>query len=150
MPNTPNCSQRILLADDDEDDCLLFEDALKEICPENRNLRTAGDGQQLMQLLQDKDPVSPNVIFLDLNMPLKNGLECLEEIKQHEKWKAIPVVIFSTSRQTETITSVYKKGANLYIRKPGSFHQLKWVIEKVLSIDWGNPGFQFPKEEFVL
>ncbi|MHA4811904.1 response regulator [Flavitalea flava] len=147
---TPNCSQRILLADDDEDDCLLFEDALREICPENRNLRTAGDGRQLMQLLQDKDPVSPNVIFLDLNMPVKNGFECLDEIKQNEKLKDIPVVIFSTSQQSETISTVYKKGANLYIRKPGTFHQLKRVIERVLSIDWGNNGLQFPQEEFVL
>ena len=150
MQLTPNCNQHILLADDDEDDLLLFEDALKEICPEKRNLRTAPNGLHLMRLLLESSTGSPDIIFLDLNMPVKNGLQCLTEIRLHEKLKTIPIVIFSTSTQPETINKVYKEGANLYIRKPGSFTRLKAVIEKVLSIDWQNNASQPPKEDFVL
>lgn len=145
----PNCQQRILLADDDEDDCLLFEDALKEICPEQSILTTANDGFLLMQLLTHPTPDSPDIIFLDLNMPVKNGFQCLSEIRKNEDLKAIPVVIFSTTAQKEAIDKVYRDGASLYIRKPGSFVKLKNVIERVLSRDWRS-GLQTPKESFVL
>ena len=145
----PNCKQRILLADDDEDDCILFEDALKEICPHRSNLTTANDGLRLMQLLGAPVPISPDIIFLDLNMPVKNGFQCLSEIRKNDELKAIPIVIFSTTTQKEAIDKVYQDGANLYIRKPGSFAKLKNVIERVLSMDWRG-GLPTSKENFVL
>jgi CheY-like chemotaxis protein len=149
MVQTPNCRKRILLADDDEDDCILFEDALKEICPERSNLTTTNDGFRLMQLLKSPAPHSPDIIFLDLNMPVKNGFQCLSEIRKNKDLKSIPVVIFSTTAQKEAIDKVYEGGASLYIRKPGSFSKLKHLIEKVLSMDWKG-GLQTPKESFVL
>lgn len=137
------------MADDDADDCLLFEDALREISQQTL-LTTANDGIELMDILETRVPPPPDVIFLDLNMPRKNGFECLTEIKHTEKFKNIPVVIFSTSSQPEAINKVYEQGANYYICKPGSFSKLKLVIQKVLSIDWNQNNYPRNKENFLI
>lgn len=137
----------IFLVDDDEDDCLLFEDALREVC-DTTELRTANDGIELMDILENKMPPTPDVIFLDLNMPKKNGFECLTEIRNDRKFKDIPVVIFSTSGEEETINRLYNEGANFYIKKPGSFPKLKMAIQHILSIDWRKHSFHTFKENF--
>ena len=139
----------VFLAEDDPDDRLLFEDALNEI-GNGAQLITAKDGMQLIQLLNNLVPPPPEVIFLDLNMPRKNGFECLKEIKLNPTYKNIPVVIFSTSSQPETVASVYKMGANFYIRKPGTFQKLKSAIMSVLSINWLENSTQPAFENFLL
>ena len=139
----------IFLADDDEDDCMLFEEALREVSS-GIQLTMARDGGHLMRILDDTVPPPPDVIFLDLNMPNKNGFECLEEIKMSPRFKNIPVVIFSTSAQAEAVERVYEKGANYYICKPGTFFLLKKAIMHVLSINWQAVRSRPSKEEFIL
>lgn len=139
----------IFLADDDQDDCLLFKDALKEVCQETE-LVTAHDGMELMKKLDESVPPPPDVIFLDLNMPKKNGFECLNEIRDTTRFKNIPVVIFSTSSSDLSINKSYDFGANHYICKPGSFVQLKLVIKNILSINWNENMPASGKDKFVL
>lgn len=139
----------ILLVDDDPDEHLLFQDALKELKDAPR-LSYARDGQQLMQQLGEDTAELPAIIFLDLNMPRMNGFECLQEIRKSPKLNHIPVVIFSTTSQTQAIDKVYEQGANYYIRKPNTFAMLKEVIERMLEIDWSNNQGQPSKENFVL
>ncbi|PWJ57451.1 response regulator receiver domain-containing protein [Dyadobacter jejuensis] len=131
----------IFLADDDLDDCVLFQDALMEISTESV-LTTANDGIELIRLLEMVPERNPDVIFLDLNMPKRNGFECLQQIKNSQCWRDIPVVIFSTTGQQEMIHKVYETGANYFIRKPGSFPKLKQAIQEVLSIDWKTYRWQ--------
>jgi len=142
-------SKNIYLADDDEDDRLFFQDALLEVCQES-NLTMAINGVELMNMLHRPPTPMPDVIFLDLNMPAKNGFECLEEIKNNEKLKNLPVIIFSTTAQEEAVNRVYKSGANFYIRKPDNFNQLKKALRKVLSIDWLKEVSQISKEQFIV
>ena len=123
----------ILLADDDTDDCVFFKNALSELMF-NSSLTTVNDGEELMQLLTKEKSIHPHIIFLDLNMPRKNGFECLSEIKQNKKLKNIPVVIFSTSKSEEKIKILFKKGATIYVSKPGDYTQLKQVIQHSLSM----------------
>ena len=123
----------LFLADDDDDDCLLFGQALNEI-PLSTRLMVAYDGEQLLHLLEHNLEELPDVLFLDLNMPRKNGWQCLEEIKQDNRLKMIPVVIFSTSFQQDLADQLYNKGTNYYIRKPSDFNQLKSVIHQVLTL----------------
>lgn len=139
----------ILLVDDDPDEHLLFQDALKEL-KNAPKLSYARDGQQLMQHLDAAHAELPAIIFLDLNMPRMNGFECLQEIRKSPKLNHIPVVIFSTTSQSQAIDKVYEQGANYYIRKPNTFAMLKEVIERMLEIDWSNNQGQTPKENFVL
>lgn len=125
----------ILLADDDQDDCIFFESALKELLPTS-HLTIVNDGEKLMNYLSENETNagSTDVLFLDINMPRKNGLECLAEMKQNAKLKNIPVVMFSTSNSWDTINMLFKSGANVYIHKPSDFAQLKQVIHHALPI----------------
>ena len=128
--------QTILLADDDEDDRMLFEDALQQIRSEVR-LSTAGDGHTLLKMLR-KGPL-PDVIFLDLNMPGKNGFECLQEIRKEEAFRPIPVIIFSTTSQLDAVNRTYELGANYFMRKPPSFAALKKLLNHVFTLDLRTP-----------
>jgi CheY-like chemotaxis protein len=121
---------QVLLADDDPDDCLLFQDALLEL-PVPASLSTVNDGEQLMRRIID-DRKSPDLIFLDLNMPRKNGFECLVDLKAHEHGSKIPVIIFSTSFNPEIVRLLHLNGARHYIRKPSEFESLKSLIQKGL------------------
>jgi CheY-like chemotaxis protein len=149
MSTSTMYTKNIFIADDDNDDLILFEDALREICKDSL-LTTAKDGQQLMKILDETVPPPPDVIFLDLNMPRKNGFECLDEIKLSEKLKNIPIVIFSTSDQPEAINKVYEQGASYFLTKPSSFPLLKQAIQKVLSINWQENQAQPSKEKFII
>ncbi len=139
----------LLLADDDEDDCLFFKEALDEIAVDT-TLSTVHDGVHLMDYLKTTISNLPDVLFLDLNMPRKNGLECLDEIKNDEKLKNLPVIIFSTSLDSEIVDKLYQNGASFYIRKPGEFSKLKNVIEKALTIASQNNFKQPERANFIL
>lgn len=140
----------ILLADDDEDDCSFFEEALDELSLAT-TLVTVNDGVQLMDYLADKSGNDlPDVLFLDLNMPRKNGSECLTEIKQIEKLKDFPIIIFSTSLDSEIVDVMYEKGATNYIRKPGDFSKLKSVIENALTTASKNNFKQPARPHFII
>lgn len=120
----------ILLADDDDDDCFIFQEVLNEIgC--NAQLFTVNDGMELMRYLQVNH--LPEVLFLDLNMPKKNGFECLTEIKSKPDLQTLPVIIFSTSFDDETIAHLYQNGATYFIQKPSDFKELKQVISTALE-----------------
>ena len=144
-------TKSVFLADDDKDDCFLFEEALSEIASSVK-LTMVHDGEQLMQLLTKRMDL-PRFLFLDLNMPRKNGFECLREIKGDERLKELAVIIFSTSFQQDAADWLYKNGAQHYVRKPSDFTELKKIIQKIISsVDSklaGNLG-QPSKENFVL
>ena len=123
----------ILLADDDIDDCIFFKEALEQL-QVSTQFTAVIDGDQLMQLLTNEANELPDILFLDINMPRKSGLECLSEIKLNKRLKDIPVVMFSTSNSWETINMLFKSGANVYIHKPSDFSQLKQVIHHALPI----------------
>jgi len=124
---------KILLADDDNDDCLFFEKALEDLQLPT-HLTIVHDGEQLMSYLSENSKNLPDILFLDLAMPRKNGLECLSEIKRDNKLKDLSLVMLSTSNSKDTISTVFRIGANVYIHKPGDFAQLKQVIHHALPI----------------
>jgi len=124
---------KILLADDDTDDRIFFKQALGEL-ELSAELTTVVDGEELMNYFSQNLENLPDVLFLDINMPRKNGVECLAEMKQNSKLKNVPVVMFSTSNEWDTINMLFKSGTNIYIHKPGDFAQLKQVIQHALPI----------------
>ena len=123
----------ILLAEDDIDDCVFFKKALEELSISS-HLHIVQDGEQLMNYLSENSEHLPHVIFLDINMPRKNGLECLSEIRQNDKLKELPVIMFSTSNSWDTINLLFKSGAHVYIHKPSDFAQLKQVIYHAIPL----------------
>lgn len=139
----------VLLADDDKDDCLFFQDILTEI-PLSTTFHAVYDGEYLIRYLADKGNDLPDVIFLDLNMPRKNGYTCLDELKSNENFNQIPVIIFSTSFDDETAHQLYNKGAHYYICKPSDYDQLRRIIESALQLISSGKTTQPPKEKFLL
>ncbi|HMG15420.1 MAG TPA: response regulator [Saprospiraceae bacterium] len=128
----PKNNIQILLAEDDEDDRLFFLEAMIQT-GQNIIVNVAKDGVELMSLLRNEKMRLPDLIFLDLNMPLKNGLECLKEIKSEVSLKDIPVIIFSTSSSQDHIDVTFNYGANLYISKPDSISELQTVLDGIFS-----------------
>jgi CheY-like chemotaxis protein len=139
---------RILLADDDTDDRSLFEEVLREL-PILTQLTSVHDGEQLVQTLL-KSVSLPALLFLDLNMPRKNGIECLTEIKTHDKLKKIPIIVYSTSFEPSIVNQLYNKGANYYIRKPSDFSKLKQVVYNGIMLAVNTIALRPEKENFVL
>ena len=142
-------TRHILLADDDKDDSILFQEILEEL-PLSTHLTKVSNGEQLMQFLNETKDQLPDVLFLDLNMPRKNGYDCLSEIKGSEKLKSLSVIIFSTAFEPQVISLLYKKGAQYYIRKPNSYRQMKNLIHQALILT-GTTKIDYPlQEKFVL
>ena len=139
----------IILADDDEDDRMLFTDAFAELRI-NTKVNTFNDGVELMDYLNAPDSVLPNVLFLDLNMPKKNGIECLYEIKQDSRFNDIAIAIFSTSSSEEHIEETFVQGANIYIKKPSDFTTLKKVLSDVVTINWQYHTSGLNRDNFLL
>lgn len=139
----------IILADDDEDDRMLFTDAFDEL-KINTKVNTFNDGVELMDYLNSPEAILPNVLFLDLNMPKKNGIECLYEIKRDNKFNDIAIAIFSTSSSEEHIEETFVQGANIYIKKPSDFTTLKKVLSEVVTINWQYHTSGLNKDNFLL
>lgn len=128
---------RILIADDDPDD----RELMSEAASGHAHVDSVSNGDQLMKSLSLSENL-PNFVLLDLNMPEKGGKECLQEIRQHERLKNLPVIIYSTSSSRKDIDDTFELGANLYITKPNSFSELKSTIRNIISYDWAEyyPG----------
>jgi len=125
-------NQRIfLLVDDDSDDRELFLEAVESLDPPVQCL-VAIDGQDALDLLASlNDEDLPEVIFLDVNMPVMNGWDCLKTIKQQEKYKHIPVIMCSTSSHQREIDTAIDLGALCFCVKPEKFTTLKQIVEIV-------------------
>jgi len=119
--------------DDDSDDLSFFQEAVDEI-GETVTLFEMGDDM----LHSLKNPPSPSVVFLDLNMPIKNGFEILQEVRSSENFKNIPIVVYSTSNGIDTVMKCFNLGANLFITKAVSLSGLKKAITHVAQMDWDN------------
>jgi DNA-binding NarL/FixJ family response regulator len=127
---------KLFLGEDDIDDIEFFTDIILEISLDIK-ISVAKNGNQLMSLLESEKQ-HPDFIFLDLNMPIKTGFECLKEIRSSEKWKSVKIVILSTSSQPEQIKEVYQMGADLYLQKPNSYGAFKDILSKCLQMDWDS------------
>lgn len=141
-----DANKHIFYTDDDEDDQELFRGALTEV-DNSKVLTIADDGDTLLQLLESPPP-SPQIIFLDLNMPRKNGFEVLEVVRSSAKLKDYPVVVFSTSSDPTAIEKTRQLGANMFVIKPRSYKGIKKAIEVCLNTDWTD--FEAKPENYVL
>jgi CheY-like chemotaxis protein len=146
MDSTP---LHLILADDDESDRLIFKEAFEELKMKTI-VHTVNDGVELMKYLSGTENALPHLLFLDLNMPRKNGLECLREIRSNEKLKDISIAIYSTSASEKDIEETFQSGANAYIKKPSSFSILKKMLEKAVLGAHQYQQQHFDKEHFML
>lgn len=139
----------ILLADDDMDDCSFFREAAEEqLLP--GALTTVHEGEILMRHLKNEANELPDIIFLDINMPRKNGFECLIEIKSDDRLKHLPVIMFSTSFELSVVNHLYEDGAQYFIRKPAGFAEFKQIIQQSLALIVQENKSQPARKDFVI
>lgn len=137
MENRNNKIIPILVADDDEEDRMLIQDAMEESKLLNP-LHFVVDGQEVMDYLlrkgkfvdSEKNPL-PGLILLDLNMPKMDGREVLKEIKSNPELRAIPIIVLTTSKAEQDILRTYDLGVNSYITKPVTFDGLVDIVKNL-------------------
>jgi CheY-like chemotaxis protein len=127
--------QKVLIADDDLDDIELLKEAINE-CSADIAISYVTDGNQLMDTLLST-PL-PDLLILDLNMPCKEGKECLSEIRANEHLKSLTIIVYSTSGTTSLQNECIALGANYFVTKPS---QMSGIIKFVESIVKGSFDF---------
>jgi DNA-binding response OmpR family regulator len=124
----------ILLAEDNLEHCFFFRKALQEIAPDIQ-FSEVHDGDKLIALLES---YLPDLLFLDLSMPCKNGVQCIQEIRENRIYDSLPIVVFTVSSQHNSIQASYGFGANLYMIKPESYELLVSSLKAILSMNWND------------
>ncbi len=137
----------VLFVDDDADEFYLFNEALEQ-SEQQVKMTRAKDGNDLMKMLGTGN--HPDIIFMDLNMPYKDGLETLIELKSSSSFQKIPVIIFSTSSNSTQINNCFQQGANMYVVKPETFDQITNMVNKVFALDWKTNVTPPSQSNFVL
>ena len=124
----------VFYADDDEEDREIFCSAVQEINPAIHVILSK-DGQEALDVLRiRKEP--PDFIFLDINMPRMNGIECLVKLKADNRLKSVPVIMYSTTADSKEVTKLKMLGAEGFIQKASSFEKLKQTLHKVLTREY--------------
>jgi len=143
---TEEHTRQILVAEDDDDDYLIFTIAINDTRLAVAVTR-AVNGEELMKLLEAS---IPDILFLDMEMPCKDGRQCLKEIRANQQYDELPVIIYSSFTDTNTIEFCFRQGSNLYVIKPNSIGELSEVLRRILTIDWTRLMYFPPKSEFVI
>lgn len=139
----------VWLCDDDADDHYVFREALEQVIP-GAALTIYHNGSELLDHLHRQ---KPDILFLDINMPMINGLEALKEIREKQLAKGLPIVMYSVSEQTIDINASYHFGATLYMVKPMVFQELVRQLRLVFELNWNTAdpftSFRFDGEKFI-
>ena len=130
------------MAEDEPNDALLVTRVLRQLHPPVKN-HIVGDGEEVIAYLagrgkyadRDAFPV-PTILLLDLKMPRKGGMEVLQWLKEHPAYAVIPTIVWTSSRLPEDIKRAYELGANCFLVKPCSLHDIRIVLEKTFAF-WG-------------
>lgn len=124
----------ILLVEDNPGDVELTKAALRR-CKVSNHLRVADDGEQALEMLRREGDAAgaplPDLVFLDLNMPKKGGLEVLAEMKKDPDLRRIPVVVMTSSKAEEDILRSYDLHANCFVTKPVDLEQFRTVVKSI-------------------
>lgn len=130
----------IFYADDDEDDMMFFNDAVEKISGNSAKkirLHLHLNGSSLIENIK-KNKDHNGVVFLDINMPMKNGMELLQEIRKESEIREFPVVMYSTSSNPANIEQCRQLGADFYAVKPSNFNDLVTLVSEFVAINWKN------------
>jgi CheY-like chemotaxis protein len=125
--------QKVLLVDDDVDDQYLFTEALKAIYP-TIECMIANNGREAISKLGSCSPM-PTLIFLDLNMPLMNGYECMAELKKNTAFRHLPVVVYTTSNKITELKRITEMGAKVFLTKLSNFNILKNELAEIFEME---------------
>ncbi|MDI3321088.1 response regulator [Pinibacter soli] len=141
-----NSATNVLIAEDDDDDYLIFSLAVEELSVQVV-LSRAENGDILMKMLNENHP---DLLFLDILMPCRDGRQCIREIRADSKFDSLPIIVYSSLKDMETIEFCYRAGSNLYALKPSSLKEVKATLERIFAVDWKKMLYYPPLSQFVL
>ena len=130
-PKTSPTPVTILYADDDADDGMIFADLVSELAP-SIQVDQVFDGTEVLALLEKRLSL-PELIVMDMNMPRMTGLACLAELKKHDRFQSIPVIMYSTVGNPDTVNAALKNGAAGFRVKPNSYASMRTALADLLS-----------------
>lgn len=136
----------VLLAEDDNDDVLIFQLAIDKL-PFAILLTHTEDGDKLIAKLEE---ILPDIIFLDINMPCKSGKECIREIRSRKKFDSVPVIMYTSHRLEDYVEDTFRDGANFYLVKTNSISELADKLKYIMSINWKKMMYYPTKNDYVL
>lgn len=136
----------VLIAEDDDDDYLIFSLAIAETKIAVA-LTWAKDGENLMKVLSEH---IPDLLFLDMHIPCKPGRECLREIRGNRRYDDLPIIIYSSFTDLNTIEYCFREGSNLYTIKPNTIAELTEILRRILIVDWKKSMYYPRQSEFVI
>ena len=143
MPREPNL---IIIADDDRDDSLYLLTALLSL-PLELTIVTVPNGERLIKILEF---VSPHLIFLDINMPRRNGFEALKHIRSKKNSAQPTIIMCSTSSSSSDLKMSQELGADLYVIKPNNIKTLNKMVEEIFRRDWSSNTNERIPDKFLL
>jgi CheY-like chemotaxis protein len=136
----------ILIADDDKDDFYILQEAAEKT-GEPLKVSYAANWLELWRFTLK---TLPDVLFLDINMPVKTGIECLQLLRQDPKYDGVPIIIYSTSVSKTDIDKAYQTGANYFLIKPHALDDLTGLVKKLYVMGKQALLSIPPREEFVI
>jgi CheY-like chemotaxis protein len=139
--------QQVLLAEDDYEEYIQFVKAINSISEDVQVMRL-DDGYNTLTMLQTS--INPDAIFLDINMPYKNGLITLDEIRHMDRFRTVPIIICSKNSYPANVEIAYELGATFYVQKGVPAAQLEKMLRSIFDSSWFSSRTQPPKEMFHL
>ena len=138
--------QDVIIADDDKDDFDILSDIIKSLDIDVIVSR-AENGDVLMRLIDKK---IPDLLFLDLILPCKNGKDCIREIRSDRKFDSLPIIVYTSLRDIDSIEFCYRWGTNLFVHKPSDYADIGEIVKRIFSINWKKIRYYPSRSEFVL
>jgi DNA-binding NarL/FixJ family response regulator len=137
----------VVVVDDDQPFKDLVKRAIEQLVDDGLTYTELANGLELVQYIASGTSPRPDLILLDLNMPVVDGYAALTELKQNSATRDIPVVVFTSSQEPEDVRRIYEIGANSFVAKPAGFHALQEVLRGILSY-WCELG-ELPTKDGV-
>ncbi len=138
----------IILLDDDGEEHILFKEVANDFVEIN-SVISFFKGNELLAHLSDSSAIIPDILFLDLNMPILSGIDCLVEIRKDTRFKNLPIAIYSTSSSKNDMKIAYQNGADFYINKPFEYSGMEKILRQVLNINWKEHSSDRTFEKFI-
>lgn len=137
-----------VIAENNDEDFNFFAKAATQISVKVI-LTRAEDGELLIDLLNEVK-INPDVLFLNLLLPIRDGRECLKLIRKNKKFDLMPVIVYSDPIAYESIEFCYRESANLFVFKPINSDELIIMLERIFSLEWSKLMYYPPLDKFVL
>ncbi|PWN62158.1 response regulator [Chryseobacterium oncorhynchi] len=139
----------VIVTDNDENTLIFFKNIFKEL-KISIKIQCFCNGKDLMEYLNNEDAVVPEIVFMKYSIPEKNSMECMDEIKKHEKFSNMVTTVYYDQITENEIEDIFVKGTNICMKKPSDFESLKKVLTDVITINWQYHTSGLNKENFIL